>query len=170
MPAQGRRPIYEFGPWEIDLARRELRAHRVPVPIGGRAFEIIEALVESAGEFVSKDDLMSRVWSGAIVEESALHVHISAVRKALGPDRGMLKTAYGRGYRLLGGWTVRRDSPSTAPVELETVPSPVPTFVTNIPVATAEHLQELLSAHRVVTLTGPGGIGKTVPALKSPAA
>jgi predicted ATPase len=46
----------------------------------------------------------------------------------------------------------------------------VPTFVTNIPVATAEHLQELLSAHRVVTLTGPGGIGKTVPALKSPAA
>jgi predicted ATPase/DNA-binding winged helix-turn-helix (wHTH) protein len=174
MPAQGRRPVYEFGPWEIDLARRELRAHMVPVPIGGRAFEIIEALVESAGEFVTKDDLMRRVWPGAIVEESVLHVHISAVRKALGPDRGMLKTAYGRGYRLLGGWTVRRESPSTAPVELETVPSPVPTFVTNIPVATpeligrktaAQHLRELLSAHRVVTLTGPGGIGKTVLAL-----
>src|ERR1700737_1597406 len=106
MPAQGRRPIYELGPREDDLARRELRAHRVPVPIGGRAFEIIEALVESAGEFVTKDDLMSRVWSGAIVEASVLHVHICAVRKALGPDRGMLKTAYGRGYRLLRGWTV----------------------------------------------------------------
>ena len=67
---------------------------------------------------------MSRVWSDAVVEESALHVRISAVRKALDPDRGMLKTAYGRGYRLLGGWTVRRESPSTAPAELETVPSP----------------------------------------------
>src|ERR1700716_1041465 len=119
MPAQGRRPVYEFGPWEIDLTRRELRAHRVPVPIGGRAFEVIEALVESAGEVVTKDDLMRRVWSGAIVEESVLHVHISAVRKALGPDRGMLKTAFGRGYRLLGNWTHREgtaarvDSPPT---------------------------------------------------------
>jgi predicted ATPase/DNA-binding winged helix-turn-helix (wHTH) protein len=174
MPTQGRRPVYEFGPWEIDLARRELRSHRVPVPIGGRAFEVIEALVESAGEVVTKDDLMRRVWSGAIVEESALHVHISEVRKALGPDRGMLKTAFGRGYRLLGGWTVRRENRSTAPVGLQTVPSPAPAFVTNIPVATldligresaAQHLRVLLSAHRVVTLTGPGGIGKTVLAL-----
>ena len=174
MPAQGPRPVYEFGPWEIDLTRRELRAHRVPVPIGGRAFEVIEALIESAGEVVTKDDLMRRVWSGAIVEESVLHVHISAVRKAFGPDRGMLKTAFGRGYRLLGGWTIRRESPSTAPVALETVPLQVPTFVANIPVASpdligretaAQHLRELLSAHRVVTLTGPGGIGKTALAI-----
>jgi hypothetical protein len=47
MPARGRRPVYEFGPWEIDLTRRELRAHKVPV--GGRAFEVIEALVIRAG-------------------------------------------------------------------------------------------------------------------------
>src|SRR3984893_10675660 len=134
MPAQGRRPIYEFGPWEIDLARRELRAHRVPVPIGGRAFEIIEALAESAGELVTKDDLMSRVWSGAIVEESVLYVHISAVRMALVPDRGMLKTVFGRGYRLLGGWILRRDSQSAGPFVVEPARSPVPTFVSNIPV------------------------------------
>ena len=47
MPARGRRPVYEFGPREIDLTRRELRAHKVPM--GGRAFEVIEALVYTAG-------------------------------------------------------------------------------------------------------------------------
>ena len=69
MPAQGRRLVYESGEWEVDLARRELRARGVPVPIGGRAFEIIEILVQSAGGLVTKDDLSARVWPGAIVEE-----------------------------------------------------------------------------------------------------
>ena len=89
MPAQGGRLVYESGQWEIDLARRELRAHGVPVPIGGRAFEIIEVLVQSAGELVTKNDLMGRVWPGAIVEDNTLQSHISAIRKALGPDRAM---------------------------------------------------------------------------------
>src|ERR1700676_1019339 len=91
--AQGRQLVHALGEWEVDLARRELRARGVPVPIGGRAFEIIEVLVQSAGELVTKDDLAARVWPGAIIEENALQVHISAIRKALGPDREMLKTA-----------------------------------------------------------------------------
>src|SRR6266700_7441310 len=104
LSTQVRRLVYESGEWEVDLARRELRARGVPVPIGGRAFEIIEVLVQAAGELVTKNDLMKRVWPGAIVEENTLWVHISAVRKALGPDRGMLKTVAGRGYRLIGTW------------------------------------------------------------------
>ena len=80
------------------------------VPIGSRAFEIIETLVRSAGELVTKDDLMRRVWPGVIVEDNTVQVHISAIRKALGTDRDMLKTVSGRGYRLLGGWTTRRES------------------------------------------------------------
>jgi DNA-binding winged helix-turn-helix (wHTH) protein len=84
---QGRRLVYESGEWEIDLARRELRARGAPVPIGSRAFDIIEVLVRSAGELVTKHDLTSRVWPGAIVEDTALQFHISAIRKALGPDR-----------------------------------------------------------------------------------
>ena len=103
--------VYEAGSLEIDAGRRELRARGVPVPIGGRAFEIIEALAQSAGQLVTKDELMRRVWPGAIVEESTIQVHISAIRKALGPDRVMLKTTSGRGYRLLGRWTTsQRDS------------------------------------------------------------
>ena len=112
MPEERRGSVHASGPWEVDLTRRELRRHGVPVPLGGRAFDIIEVLAQSAGELVTKDEIMRRVWPGAIVEESTLQVHISAIRKALGPDRGILKTAFGRGYRLLGAWTVRREDTS----------------------------------------------------------
>jgi DNA-binding winged helix-turn-helix (wHTH) protein len=91
--------------WEVDLNRRQLRAGGIAVPVGGRAFEIIKVLVRSGGQLVTKDDLFAQVWAGAIVEENTLQVHISAVRKALGPDRELLKTVSGRGYRLLGNWT-----------------------------------------------------------------
>src|ERR1035438_5113985 len=105
--------------WEIDIGRRELRCGGVIVPIGARTFEIIAVLVRSAGELVSKNELMNRVWPGAIVEENTLHVHISAVRKALGQDRKMLKTESGRGYRLLGRWKNRNEStPAGVSVDL----------------------------------------------------
>src|ERR1700745_1126502 len=103
MPGQDRRPVYKFGAWEIDLARREMRLNGVPADVGSRAFEIVETLVQSAGELIDKYDLMNRVWPGAVVEENTLQAQISAIRKALGPDRGLLKTIAGRGYRPLGG-------------------------------------------------------------------
>src|SRR4051812_14392620 len=90
--------VYCYQDWEIDLARREVRSRGAPVPIGSRAFEIIQVLVEAAGDTVNKYELMERVWPGAVVEENTLQFQISAVRKALGPDRGMLKTVFGRGY------------------------------------------------------------------------
>jgi DNA-binding winged helix-turn-helix (wHTH) protein len=70
VPAHGQHLIYESGGWEVDLARRELRRHGTPVAIGSRAFEIIEALAEAAGELVTKDQLIGRVWHGAIVEDN----------------------------------------------------------------------------------------------------
>jgi DNA-binding winged helix-turn-helix (wHTH) protein len=164
---------YQSGQVEIDLARRELRVRGVPVPIGGRAFEIIEILGDAAGELVTTDQLMKCVWPGAIVEENTLQVHISAVRKALGPDRGMLKNIKGRGYRLLGTWRV---SGGVAPVgDVADAPPPRPASI-NLPAAGTDligrgaavrELQDLLSAYRVITLTGPGGIGKTRLALES---
>ena len=171
MATQGRRLVYESGEWEIDLARRELRARGAPVPIGSRAFDIIEVLVRSPGELVTKHDLTSRVWPGAIVEDNALQFHISAIRKALGPDRELLRTASGRGYRLLGDWTFQQESTSPAgSIDLEPVQIAAEPFQTNLPAAASDlvgrttavrHLRDLLSAYRLVTLTGPGGIGKT---------
>src|ERR1700759_5014286 len=106
--------VYTHDQWEIDLGRRELRSHGIPVPLGGRAFEVVTVLVQSAAELVTKDHMMERGWPGAVVGEGTLHVHISAVRKALGPDRGLLKTTSGRGYRLLGSWTPQQRE-ATAP-------------------------------------------------------
>jgi predicted ATPase/DNA-binding winged helix-turn-helix (wHTH) protein len=183
VPAPG--PIYVYGQWEIDPGRCELRAGGVLVPLGGRAFDIIEFLLRSAGEVVTKDALINGVWPGAVVEENTLQVHISAVRRALGVDRGLLKTAPGRGYRLLGDWTAQAvataaTSPQVRParsaVRLETgQPAAGQSQVGNLPatgseligrIASVEHVRDLLSAYRVVTLIGPGGIGKTRLALE----
>jgi predicted ATPase/DNA-binding winged helix-turn-helix (wHTH) protein len=168
--------IYACDQWEIDLGRRELRSRGIPVPLGGRAFEVVTVLVQSASEFVTKDHLMERVWPGAIVGEGTLHVHISAVRKALGPDRGLLKTASGRGYRLLGNWTPQQREATAAPVYSSlprTSGAPpannFPPLITRLigRAAACQFVRDLVSAYRVVTLTGPGGIGKTSLAIKA---
>jgi len=174
MFAESTRPVYASGECEIDLARRELRVLGSPVPVGGRAFEIIEVLAQSAGELVTKDELMNRIWPGTVVMENTLHVHAAAVRKALGPYRGLLKTESRRGYRLLGDWTVRRHDTAKPPVDPQirvTEGSPATNFPATVAhlvgrSAAVQRLLDLVSAYRVVTLTGPGGIGKTILALK----
>jgi predicted ATPase/DNA-binding winged helix-turn-helix (wHTH) protein len=168
--------VYAYEQWEIDLGRRELRSRGIPVPLGGRAFEIVMVLVQSATQLVTKDHMMERVWPGAIVGEGTLHVHISAVRKALGPDRAMLKTVSGRGYRLLGSWTPQQREGTAAPVYSSLTrtsetppPNNFPPLITCLigRAAATQFVRDLVSAYRVVTLTGPGGIGKTSLAIKA---
>jgi DNA-binding winged helix-turn-helix (wHTH) protein len=90
-----------FGRFSLDSHRRELLANGVPVPIGGRAFDVLFVLIEASGQLVTKDELMERVWPARVVEENSLHFHISTLRKALGPDRDFIKTIAGRGYRFV---------------------------------------------------------------------
>jgi non-specific serine/threonine protein kinase len=162
---------FESDGWVVDLALRELRVRGVPVTIGARAFEIVELLARSAGKLVTKDDLMKTIWPGAVVEDNTIQVHISAIRRALGPDRGTLKTFSGRGYRLQGNWTVREKDMPRRPDTPRPGSEGAHPFSSNVPIAASalvgreaivQHLCNLVSAYRVVTLTGPGGIGKTV--------
>jgi DNA-binding winged helix-turn-helix (wHTH) protein len=92
-------PSYAFGRFRALPRSRVLLADGVPVELGNRAFDVLMALIEAKGALVSKDELLDRVWHGTIVEESNLHVQVSALRKALGGDRDIILTVSGRGYR-----------------------------------------------------------------------
>jgi non-specific serine/threonine protein kinase len=175
MPGQGKRPVYEAGGWGVDLARRELRARGSAVPLGSRAFAILEVLVESAGKPVDKKNLVRRVWPGVIVAENTLQVHMHALREAFGSDREMLQTVSRLGYRLAGDWAIRGTGISSDPVPLEQPAIPARPFQANFPMAApnligrasaVRQLRDVVSAYRTVTLTGPGVIGKTALALE----
>jgi len=94
-----------FGRFRLDLDLRELRRDGEPLRLHRRALGILCALAEAKGEVVSKDELMTRLWPGRIVEEGNIHVHVSALRRALddhGEGHSYVVTVPGRGYRLAG--------------------------------------------------------------------
>lgn len=161
---------YRSGECEIDLAQRELRINGASVPLGGRAFDLLAALVEGANEFVTRDRLIEHVWPGATVKDGAIEFHISAIRKALGSHRTIIKTVSGRGYRLLGTWTRQTEARQHTDQPRSSLSAPSAGGSTNLPASTIdlvgrdaslEYLQQACSAYRLVTLTGTGGIGKT---------
>jgi TolB-like protein/Flp pilus assembly protein TadD len=94
----------KFGPFQFDVSRRELTRDGVPVELGTKALEILIVLLEANGGLVTKDDLMSRVWPGLVVEENNIQVHVSALRKALQDGKhgpAFIVTVPGRGYRFV---------------------------------------------------------------------
>ena len=92
----------EFGRFRVLLRRRRLLADGVPVELGTRAFDLLLVLLEADGALVTKEELLDRVWPGVVVCEQSLKVQISALRKALGADRNLIRTEFGRGYRFIG--------------------------------------------------------------------
>jgi DNA-binding winged helix-turn-helix (wHTH) protein len=96
-----------FGRFRLDLRRRELSRDGETIRLHVHAIGILCELAAAKGEVISKDELMSRLWPGRIVEEGNLHVHISALRKALGGhgEGPML------GANLMTGWWTQRARP-----------------------------------------------------------
>src|SRR3979409_1295070 len=108
------RPI-SFGPYRLLAAQRLLLEGDRPVRLGSRAFDILAALVERAGEVVGKEQLIARAWPQTFVEESNLKIQMSALRRALGDGQGgnrYVITVPGRGYNFVA--PLRREEPPPA--------------------------------------------------------
>jgi len=167
---------FVFGPFRLSSNRRELMAHGVPVTLGQRAFDILLVLVGRHGQLVTKDELMAEVWPGVVVEENNIQVHVSALRKVLaaaGDGERYLVTVAGRGYRFVapvarGNGVDNPAAEQTASMLIAATKRPagannLPQELTSLIGREAElaQIKERLSDHRLVTLTGSGGVGKT---------
>ncbi|HET7525215.1 MAG TPA: winged helix-turn-helix domain-containing protein [Burkholderiaceae bacterium] len=150
--------------------QRRLLRDGVPLPIGARAFDVLLALAQRSDRLVTKIELLDLVWPGVVVEENNLQVQISSLRKLLGPDA--IATVPGRGYRFVARL---HDVPTVLPqlAEGSSEPSssvPEPAATTNLPGTIApllgrdddlQLLGGLVESHRLVTVVGAGGIGKS---------
>ena len=70
-----------------------------PAWLGARAFDLALVLLEHRERVLGKDELLSLVWPGVVVEENNLTVQISALRKLFGA--AAIATVAGRGYRFV---------------------------------------------------------------------
>jgi len=157
-----------FEPFELNVFERSLKKAGETVPLGGRAFDLLLALIERSGETVGKDELIAQVWPDVIVEEGSLRVHMSALRKALGDGQWgpkYIANVKGRGYRFI------------APVMRQAQENEIRNQFarrSNLPAALGRmidrdeevlKIQALLRTERLITILGTGGIGKTTVAL-----
>ena len=88
-----------FGRFVVQQTERRLLVDGTVAKLSTRAFDILAALIAGSGRMVSKNELLEIVWPRQVVEESNIHVHVSALRKVLGPD--VISTVPGRGYRFI---------------------------------------------------------------------
>jgi predicted ATPase/DNA-binding winged helix-turn-helix (wHTH) protein len=159
-----------FGPYRVHPHQRLVLEAGRPLRLGRRAVDILLILLEQAGNVVSKQQLITRVWPTSVVEDGNLRVHMAALRKALGDGQAgqrYIVTVAQRGYSFV------------APLSIE--PMTIPTDGApqnpchNLPLrrtrmigrqALIDGLVQQLPAQRFITLTGAGGIGKTTVALR----
>src|SRR5262245_25267451 len=103
--------IYTFAGFELDLTAFELRADGKPVDLQPQVFTLIALLVENSERFVSKDELVEKVWEGRVVSDAAVASRVKSARKALGDDgksQQLIKTIHGQGYRFVAQARARR--------------------------------------------------------------
>jgi len=158
-----------FGPFVLNPTQRVLLRGDRPVRLGSRAREILICLVERAGTVVSKNELIRRVWPDTIVEEGTLRVHIASLRKILGEDRDRVRyveNVTGHGYRFVAtvthpGKEVNTPAaPTLGPVSAQQVsPACITRMVGRKDVVTT--IADQLRQRRLMTIVGPGGMGKT---------
>jgi predicted ATPase/DNA-binding winged helix-turn-helix (wHTH) protein len=158
-----------FGPFELNVAERSLKKANQVLPLGGRAYDILIALLEKAGEVVPKAELIEKAWPDVTVEEGSLRVHLSALRKALGDGQfgnKYIASIQGHGYSFIAPVArlpADHDS-DNASAGMSNLPPALGRMVGRNDVVL--EIQDLLQTEqRLITILGAGGIGKTTVAL-----
>ncbi|WP_236202278.1 ATP-binding protein [Pseudomonas pseudonitroreducens] len=163
--------VLHFGPYQIYPASRVILEAGRPLRLGQRALDILLALLERAGEVVSKRELLARAWPGQAIDEGNLRVHMTALRKALGDGqngRRFIVTVALRGYSFVEP-LIRSAQSTPAPADGQSADHNLPPRRNRLLGREAE-LERLLSElpqRRCISLVGSGGIGKTSLALQA---
>jgi predicted ATPase/DNA-binding winged helix-turn-helix (wHTH) protein len=160
-------PGLAFGPFVVVPGERVLLEDGRPVRLGSRALDILIALAARAGEVVSRNELMAAAWPNIHVEEANLRVHIGALRKVLADhDAGarFIENVPGRGYCFVAKVTAVGSAPAPPSISAAKPATPTATAAIGRDQAVAA-LRQQLPLRRLVTIVGPGGIGKTTVAL-----
>jgi non-specific serine/threonine protein kinase len=146
-----------FGPFRLDTAERRLRRGEEPVALRPKSFDVLAVLAERAGRLVTKRELLDAVWPETFVSDSVLKVCVREIREVLGDDPRSpryIETAHKSGYRFIGVRAVAGNRPV-----------PLTTFAGRE--EEVRDVRALLERHRLTTLIGPGGVGKTRLALEA---
>ncbi len=159
-----------FDRFTIDRAEGRLYADGTPVPVSAIGLRLLLVLMESPGALVPKAELVRRVWGRSAVSDNALQVQIVALRKLVGDHAVITKRGVGYSFagqaRASASLRTRPGRHGRAAIEAEprgAAPrreKPRATGLVGRDTLLRDALQ-LLERSRFVTLTGPGGVGKT---------
>ncbi|HEX4340618.1 MAG TPA: AAA family ATPase [Polyangiaceae bacterium] len=163
--------IYEFGDFELDEERWELRQRGRVVEVPPKAMETLAFLVRHRERVVQKEELFAELWPGVSVTDASLMKSIRITRQILGDDgdaQRVIKTVRGRGYRFVAPVHTKDHAvalpPVAAPVR-RSVPSPTRELLLDrerelMDLGTA--LERAMAGQTLgVLLSGDAGIGKT---------
>jgi predicted ATPase/DNA-binding winged helix-turn-helix (wHTH) protein len=155
---------FVFGPFRLIPSQQLLLRDYRPVKLGGRAMDILHLLVRRAGEEITKEELIAFAWSKLYVEEHNLKVHISSLRRALGDTMhqpAYLATVVGHGYQFVAQVHTERIGIPHLPDDDDVKFSLPPASPLIGRQRDQERLARALDFARLLTLVGPGGVGKT---------
>ena len=166
-PSSSSAPPLQFGPYRLDLDAARLTRDGEPVALRPKAFDLLVALAARPDVLVTKDELLDRVWGRRFISEGVIKSIVGELRVALDDDPKRprwIETVPRRGYRFIGG------SKPAAIVDFES-PPPVSAVVEgNLPLSlpapigrdgALQAVGALLGSHRLLTIVGPAGVGKT---------
>ena len=160
---------YHFGPFTLDTDARELLDAGRPIDLEPQAFDVLTHLVDHRHRVVPKEELLDTVWGDRFVSAAALTTQVKQCRRVLGDDgetQGFIRTAHRVGYRFVAEVTVDEEQVTPAPpggrrpvVAARWHPGRTKSLFGRE--SDLERLAGRVREHRLVTVTGPGGVGKT---------